>query len=82
MNLSTNRKHQTSNYLTNAQIASLKDLLNYFVKKEKVSMYQLLMLNAIARGEIAENVEEADIVFTKIDEDNVLPLADIPANYL
>lgn len=45
-------------------------------------MYQLLMLNAIARGEIAENVEEADIVFTKIDEDNVLPLADILANYL
>ena len=82
MNLPTNRERQTSNYLTNAQIASLKDLLNYFVKKEKVSMYQLLMLNAIARGEVAENVEDADIVFKKIDEDNVLPLADILANYL
>ena len=82
MNLPTNRERQTSNYLTNAQIASLKDLLNYFVKKEKVSMYQLLMLNTIARGEVAKSAEEADIVFTKIDEDNVLPLADILANYL
>lgn len=45
-------------------------------------MYQLLMLNAIARGEVAKSAEEADIVFTKIDEDNVLPLADILANYL
>ena len=82
MNLPTNRERQTSNYLTNAQIASLKDLLNYFVKKEKVSMYQLLMLNAIARGEVAENVEDADVVFKKINEDNVLPLADILSNYL
>lgn len=82
MNLPTNLKRKESNYLTNAQVASLKDLLNYFVKKEKVSMYQLLMLNAIARGEVAESVEDADIVFTKIDEDNVLPLADILANYL
>lgn len=82
MNLPTNSERKSSNYLTNAQIASLKDLLNYFVKKEKVSMYQLLMLNAIARGEVAESVEDADIVFTKIDEDNVLPLADILANYL
>lgn len=81
MNLPTNSERKTSNYLTNAQIASLKDLLNYFVKKEKVSMYQLLMLNAIARGEVAKSAEEADIVFTKIDEDNVLPLADILANY-
>lgn len=82
MNLPTNRERQTSNYLTNAQIASLKDLLNYFVKKEKVSMYQLLMLNAIARGEVAGNMEEADIVFKEINEDNTLPLADILANYL
>jgi len=82
MNLPTNLKRKESNYLTNAQVANLKDLLNYFVKKEKVSMYQLLMLNAIARGEVAESVEDADIVFTKIDEDNVLPLADILANYL
>lgn len=82
MNLPTNSERKSSNYLTNAQIASLKDLLNYFVKKEKVSMYQLLMLNAIARGEVAKSAEETDIVFTKIDEDNVLPLADILANYL
>lgn len=82
MNLPTNSERKTSNYLTNAQIASLKDLLNYFVKKEKVSMYQLLMLNAIARGEVAENMENADVVFKKIDEDNVLALADILANYL
>ena len=82
MNLPTNSERKASNYLTNAQVASLKDLLNYFVKKEKVSMYQLLILNAIARGEVAESVEDADIVFTKIDEDNVLPLADILANYL
>ena len=82
MNLPTHKERQTSNYLTNAQIASLKDLLNYFVKKEKVSMYQLLMLNAIARGEVAENVEDADIVFKEINEDNALPLADILANYL
>lgn len=82
MNLPTGRERQESNYLTNAQIASLKDLLNYFVKKEKVSMYQLLMLNAIARGEVAENEGDADIVFKKINEDNVLPLADILSNYL
>ncbi len=82
MNLPTNSERKTSNYLTNAQIASLKDLLNYFVKKEKVSMYQLLMLNAIVRGEVAENMENADVVFKKIDEDNVLALADILANYL
>lgn len=82
MNLPTGRERQESNYLTNAQIASLKDLLNYFVKKEKVSMYQLLMLNAIVRGEVAENMENADVVFKKIDEDNVLALADILANYL
>ena len=82
MNLPTNSERKTSNYLTNAQIASLKDLLNYFVKKEKVSMYQLLMLNAIARGEVAENMENADVVFKKIDEDNVLALADILSNYL
>lgn len=82
MNLSTNRKHQTSDYLTNAQIANLKDLLNYFVKKEKVSIYQLLMLNAIARGKVAENMEDADVVFKEINEDNTLPLADILANYL
>lgn len=82
MNLPTGRERQESNYLTNAQIASLKDLLNYFVKKEKVSMYQLLMLNAIARGEVAENEGDADVVFKKINEDNVLPLADILSNYL
>ena len=82
MILPTNNERKSSNYLTNAQIASLKDLLNYFVKKEKVSMYQLLMLNAIARGEVAKSEEDADIVFTKIDEDNTLPLADILANYL
>lgn len=47
-----------------------------------VSSYQLLMLNAIARGEVAENAEDADVVFKKIDKDNVLALADILANYL
>lgn len=47
-----------------------------------VSSYQLFMLNAIARGEVAENAEDADVVFKKIDEDNVLALADILANYL
>lgn len=47
-----------------------------------VSSYQLLMLNAITRGEVAENVEEADVAFKKINEDNVLALADVLANYL
>lgn len=37
-----------------------------------VSSYQLLMLNAIPRGGVAENLEEVDVVFKKIDEDNVL----------
>jgi hypothetical protein len=82
MNLPTETQRTTSNYLTNAEIASLGDLINYFTQKKYITMYQLLELNALARGELVDTPEEADTIFTEINEDNNLPLADILANYL
>ena len=44
-------------------------------------MYELLSLNAEARGTLVFDSKIADISFEKIDGDNPLPLANILANY-
>ena len=52
------------------------------MNKKYVTMYELLQLNAIARGTQVFEKENADIIFDKVDNNNPLPLNDILANYI
>ena len=81
MNMPVAMGYQNSNYLNETDIASLQDVLKYFVNKKYVTMYDLLQLNATARGTQVFEKENANIIFEKVDNDNPLPLNDILANY-
>jgi len=70
------------NALSNEEIPYLNDLLRYFSRKQYVTMYDLLKLNADARGVLTKDKKEADIIFEKVDNKNNLALADILSNYL
>lgn len=70
------------NALSNEEIPYLNDLLRYFSRKQYVTMYDLLKLNADARGLLTKDKKEADIIFEKVDNKNNLALADILSNYL
>ncbi len=81
MNMPVGMKYQNNNYLSKTDIASLQDVLKYFVNKKYVTMYNLLQLNATARGTQVFEKENANIIFEKVDNNNPLPLNDILANY-
>ena len=81
MNMPVSENFSSNNYLNQTDIAHLEDVLKYFVNKKYVTMYELLQLNAIARGTQVFEKENADIIFNKVDNDNPLPLNDILANY-
>ena len=70
------------NALSNEEIPYLNDLLRYFSRKQYITMYDLLKLNADARGVLTKDKKEADIIFEKVDNKNNLALADILSNYL
>ena len=70
------------NALSNEEIPYLNDLLRYFSRKQYVTMYDLLKLNADVRGVLTKDKKEADIIFEKVDNKNNLALADILSNYL
>ena len=70
------------NALINEEIPYLNDLLRYFSRKQYVTMYDLLKLNADARGVLTKDKKEADVIFEKVDNKNNLALADILSNYL
>ena len=82
MNMANYKVDTFQNSLTYEEIPYLNDLLKYFMKKQYVTMYDLLKLNADVRGILIENKEEADIIFEKVDNKNNLPLTDILSNYL
>ena len=82
MNMANYKVDIFQNSLTYEEIPYLNDLLKYFMKKQYVTIYDLLKLNADVRGILIENKEEADIIFEKVDNKNNLPLADILSNYL
>ena len=82
MNMANYKVDIFQNSLTYEEIPYLNDLLKYFMKKQYVTMYDLLKLNADVRGILIENKEGADIIFEKVDNKNNLPLADILSNYL
>ena len=70
------------NALSNEEIPYLNDLLRYFSRKQYVTMYDLLKLNADARGVLTKDKKEADVIFEKVGNKNNLALADILSNYL
>ena len=70
------------NALSNEEIPYLNDLLRYFSRKQYVTMYDLLKLNADVRGVLTKDKKEADVIFEKVDNKNNLALADILSNYL
>ena len=82
MNMANYKVDTFQNSLAYEEIPYLNDLLKYFMKKQYVTMYDLLKLNADVRGMLVENKKEADIIFEKVDNKNNLPLADILSNYL
>ena len=81
MNMPVAMEYQDNNYLNETDIASLQDILKYFVNKKYVTMYDLLQFNAAARGTQVFEKENANIIFEKVDNDNPLPLNNILANY-
>lgn len=81
MNMPVLENYENHNRLNNSDIAKLEDILEYFVNKKYITMYELLSLNAEARGTLVFDSKIADISFEKIDGDNPLPLANILANY-
>ena len=81
MNMPVLENYENHNRLNNNDIAKLEDILEYFVNKKYITMYELLSLNAEARGTLVFDSKIADISFKKIDGDNPLPLANILANY-
>ena len=82
MNMANYKVDTFQNSLTYEEIPYLNDLLKYFMKKQYVTMYDLLKLNADVRGMLVENKKEANIIFEKVDNKNNLALADILSNYL
>ncbi|WP_335994202.1 TerD family protein [Fusobacterium polymorphum] len=82
MNMDSYKLDIFQNALNYEEIPYLNDMLRYFSRKQYITMYDLLKLNADVRGMLVENKKEADIIFEKVDNKNNLPLADILSNYL
>ena len=82
MNMDSYKLDIFQNALNYEEIPYLNDMLRYFSRKQYVTMYDLLKLNADVRGILTKNKKEADVIFEKVDNKNNLALADISSNYL
>lgn len=83
--ISRSKKQSTTLYnnVTTHQ-ASIEQLLEAIVTtaESKVSLYELFELHAMARGELVNNIEEADKVFSLTEGVTPYNIMDIQANYL
>ena len=82
MNMDGYRLDVFQNALNCEEIPYLNDMLRYFSRKQYITMYNLLKLNADVRGVLTKDKKEADVIFEKVDNKNNLALADILSNYL
>ena len=82
MNMDSYKLDIFQNALNYEEIPYLNDMLRYFSRKQYVTMYDLLKLNADVRGVLTKNKKEADVIFEKVDNKNNLALANILSNYL
>ena len=82
MNMDSYKLDIFQNALNYEEIPYLNDMLRYFSRKQYVTMYDLLKLNADVRGVLTKDKKEADVIFEKVDNKNNLALADILSNYL
>ena len=82
MNMDGYRLDVFQNALNCEEIPYLNDMLRYFSRKQYITMYDLLKLNADVRGVLTKDKKEADVIFEKVDNKNNLALADILSNYL
>ncbi|WP_336161273.1 hypothetical protein [Fusobacterium polymorphum] len=82
MNMDSYRLDVFQNALNYEEIPYLNDMLRYFSRKQYITMYDLLKLNADVRGVLTKDKKEADVIFEKVDNKNNLALADILSNYL
>ena len=82
MNMDAYKLGVFQNALNDEEIPYLNGLLRYFSRKQYVTIYDLLKLNADARGVLTKDKKEADVIFEKVDNKNNLALADILSNYL
>ena len=82
MNMDSYKLDTFQNALNYEEIPYLNDMLRYFSRKQYITMYDLLKLNADVRGVLTKDKKEADVIFKKVDNKNNLALADILSNYL
>ncbi|EUB26005.1 TerD family protein [Fusobacterium sp. CM22] len=82
MNMDSYKLDIFQNALNYEEIPYLNDMLRYFSRKQYVTMYDLLKLNADVRGVLTKDKKEADVIFEKVDNKNNLALVDILSNYL
>ncbi|QYR62318.1 TerD family protein [Fusobacterium polymorphum] len=82
MNMDSYKLDIFQNALNYEEIPYLNDMLRYFSRKQYITMYDLLKLNADVRGILTKDKKEADVIFKKVDNKNNLALADILSNYL
>ena len=82
MNMDSYKLDIFQNALNYEEIPYLNDMLRYFSRKQYITMYDLLKLNADVRGVLTKDKKEADVIFKKVDNKNNLALADILSNYL
>ena len=82
MNMDSYKLDIFQNALNYEEIPYLNDILRYFSRKQYITMYDLLKLNADVRGVLTKDKKEADVIFEKVDNKNNLALADILSNYL
>ena len=82
MNMDSYKLDIFQNALNYEEIPYLNDMLRYFSRKQYITMYDLLKLNADVRGVLTKDKKEADVIFEKVDNKNNLALADILSNYL
>ena len=82
MNMDSYKLDIFQNALNCEEIPYLNDMLRYFSRKQYITMYDLLKLNADVRGVLTKDKKEADVIFEKVDNKNNLALADILSNYL
>lgn len=82
MNMDSYKLDVFQNALNYEEIPYLNDMLRYFSRKQYITMYDLLKLNADVRGVLTKDKKEADVIFEKVDNKNNLALADILSNYL
>ena len=82
MNMDSYKLDTFQNALNYEEIPYLNDILRYFSRKQYITMYDLLKLNADVRGILTKDKKEADVIFKKVDNKNNLALADILSNYL